>query len=72
MSENTKQEVVKKGGILSFYFNSSLLWRIMIALVLGSALGMLIPKTDGLINFLTPFGDLFVRMLKMIMVPIIV
>nr|WP_314070566.1 dicarboxylate/amino acid:cation symporter [uncultured Campylobacter sp.] len=73
MSENQ----TKKGGILAFYFNSSLLWRIIIALVLGSAIGMLLPKNMPVgdttwVGILTPLGDLFVRLLKMIMVPIII
>ena len=73
MSENQ----TKKGGILAFYFNSSLLWRIIIALVLGSAIGMLLPKNMPVgdttwVTILTPLGDLFVRLLKMIMVPIII
>ena len=73
MSENQ----TKKGGILAFYFNSSLLWRIIIALVLGSAIGMLLPKNMPVgdttwVAILTPLGDLFVRLLKMIMVPIII
>ena len=58
-------------SVFSFYFKSNLLYRILFALVLGSALGMLIDKNDDFINFLTPFGDLFIRLLKMIMVPII-
>ncbi|MDA3048572.1 dicarboxylate/amino acid:cation symporter [Campylobacter sp. JMF_08 NE1] len=67
----------KKRGIFAWYFESSLLWRIMIALVLGSVLGIILPQNATVgdttwVSILTPFGDLFVRMLKMIMVPVIV
>ncbi|WP_267524675.1 cation:dicarboxylate symporter family transporter [Campylobacter sp. MG1] len=60
-----------KKGIFSFYFHTNLLYRILFALVLGSCLGMFIDKNDTLINFISLFGDLFIRLLKMIMVPII-
>ncbi|WP_439328333.1 dicarboxylate/amino acid:cation symporter [Lonepinella sp. BR2357] len=57
--------------------NSKLLVRIIVALVIGAALGMLLPQNfmigdTSLVSVITPFGDLFVRLLKMIMVPIII
>lgn len=71
-----------KKSILSFYFNTSLVVRIFVALIAGIIVGMIftageLPNGElnlgaKMIGFLTPFGDLFVRLLKMIMVPIII
>lgn len=62
----------QKKGILSFYFRVNLLRRILIALVLGVIAGIALPQNStDIIKFLTPFGDLFIRLLKMIIVPII-
>ena len=90
----SEEKSIKKCGLFALYFNSSLLLRIMIALVIGSALGMICKQNLAIadsflisslpqkvldwlgestwIGFLTPLGDLFVRLLKMIMVPIII
>lgn len=65
-------------NIFSWYFKSNLLLRILIALILGSILGMLLPQQSIIygdtltVDFLKPFGDLFVRLLKMVMVPVII
>ncbi|MDR0584735.1 MAG: dicarboxylate/amino acid:cation symporter [Treponema sp.] len=53
----------------SWYFDFNLLYRILIGLVLGIILGLVFKEK---ILWITPFGDLFVRLLKMIMMPIIV
>ncbi|MBE3021478.1 dicarboxylate/amino acid:cation symporter [Campylobacter sp. 7477a] len=65
MSEN-------KGGIFSLYFRTNLLVRILVGLILGAIFGIVFQKANGAIEFLAPFGDLFIRLLKMIMVPVIV
>lgn len=58
-------------------FKISLAWQILIALILGIGLGAILhnlPKetTDNIIiNFLKPAGDLFIRLIKMIVVPIV-
>jgi Na+/H+-dicarboxylate symporter len=65
----------KKRGAMDWYFKSNLLARILIALVLGAILGIVLgffpdavkPFVDGS-KF---FGDLFIRLLKMIVVPVI-
>lgn len=62
----------KRNGIFAFYFKTNLLYRILIALVLGAVCGMIFAGHDDILNFISPFGDLFVRLLKMIMVPIII
>jgi Na+/H+-dicarboxylate symporter len=53
----------------SWYFDFNLLYRILIGLVLGVFLGLVFKEK---ILWMQPFGDLFVRLLKMIMMPIIV
>jgi Na+/H+-dicarboxylate symporter len=55
--------------ILGWYFNSNLLWRILIALILGVIVGVLAGKH---ILWVEPFGDLFIRLLQMIVMPIII
>jgi Na+/H+-dicarboxylate symporter len=58
----------KKKHFLSWYFDFNLLYRILIGLVLGIILGLVFREK---ILWIAPFGDLFVRLLKMIMMPII-
>jgi Na+/H+-dicarboxylate symporter len=62
----------KKGSAkrwYSWYFDVNLLYRILIGLVLGVILGLVFKEK---ILWIQPLGDLFVRLLKMIMMPIIV
>lgn len=65
----------KKGGFLSWYFGPSLLVRILVGLVLGAAVGIILgysPETaKAFVQHTRFFGDLFVRLLKMIVVPVI-
>lgn len=65
----------KKGGFLSWYFGPSLLVRILVALVLGAVVGIILgysPETaKAFVQHTRFFGDLFVRLLKMIVVPVI-
>ncbi len=65
----------KKGGILSWYFQSNLLIRILIGLVLGAVVGILLGTSpDAAASFIAYtkfFGDLFIRLLKMIVVPVV-
>lgn len=64
--------------VFSWYFKSNLAYRILGALVIGSIVGMIVPKgvilfgNTTLLSIIAPFGDLFIRLLKMIIVPIIV
>jgi Na+/H+-dicarboxylate symporter len=53
----------------SWYFDFNLLYRILIGLVLGIILGLVLKEK---MLWIAPFGDVFVRLLKMIMMPIIV
>lgn len=59
----------KKTGCLGWYFNTNLLLRILIGLILGAAAGMIFgPK----IASVGPLGTAFVRLLKMIVMPVVV
>lgn len=52
----------------AWYFKSSLLLRILAGLILGAIAGIVFGPR---IEWVAPFGDLFVRMLKMIVMPVI-
>lgn len=60
-----------KSGIFAWYFRSNLLVRILFGLIFGAILGVIFQSNSTLIAFLSPFGDLFIRLLKMIVVPVI-
>ena len=68
----------KKKGIFSWYFESNLLYRILIGLVLGGILGILLATSlsgETLAKVLVWtgfFGNIFVRLLNMIILPIII
>jgi Na+/H+-dicarboxylate symporter len=64
MSEAT----AAKRGLLSWYFRSNLLIRILVGLVLGALVGLIVGPG---IAWLKPFGDVFVRLLKMIVMPVV-
>jgi Na+/H+-dicarboxylate symporter len=63
-----KESKKKIEGPLGWYLNFNLLYRILIGLVLGAVLGLVFKEK---ILWISPFGALFVRLLKMIMMPII-
>jgi proton glutamate symport protein len=46
--------------------------QILIALIFGIAVGAIFHNNDILINILTPIGDIFLHLIKMIVVPIVV
>ncbi|WP_300675460.1 cation:dicarboxylase symporter family transporter, partial [Desulfoluna sp.] len=59
----------KKSGLFGWYFNSNLLVRILIGLILGAVAGIAFgPK----IACVAPLGTAFVRLLKMIVMPVVV
>ena len=58
----------EKKGMFDWYFKSNLLIRILIGLVLGAIVGMVAGDS---ILWVKPLGDIFVRLLKMIVMPII-
>lgn len=55
-------------GILRTYLEIPVLYKILAGLVLGVILGMLLPEYSAALK---PLGDLFVRLLKMLVMPII-
>ena len=55
-------------GMFDWYFKSNLLLRILIGLVLGAIAGLVAGQS---IMWVAPLGDLFVRLLKMIVMPLI-
>ncbi len=55
--------------LFSWYFKSNLLMRILVGLILGAVCGIIFgPK----ITWVNPFGEIFIRLLKMIVLPVIV
>ena len=65
-----------KKGMFSWYFNTNLLSRILIGLVAGAIVGIALgygsPETvKAFVGNTKFFGDLFIRLLKMIVVPVI-
>ncbi|HEY9053299.1 MAG TPA: dicarboxylate/amino acid:cation symporter [Rectinemataceae bacterium] len=68
-------EKKEKSGILGWYFKSNLLARILIGLVLGAIVGVVLgffpEAVKPFVDNSKFFGDLFVRLLKMIVVPVI-
>jgi Na+/H+-dicarboxylate symporter len=58
----------KRTGVLDWYFKPNLLFRILIGLIIGVIVGLIVgPK----IEVISPLGDLLIRLLKMIVVPVI-
>lgn len=58
-------------NLFSWYFKSNLLVRILVGLILGAIGGLVFQNATGLLTILTPLGELFVRLLKMIVIPVI-
>lgn len=55
--------------LISWYFNVSLLVRILVGLVLGAVSGLIFGPA---IEIISPAGDIFVNLLKMIVMPVII
>ncbi|KDE94857.1 glutamate:protein symporter [Staphylococcus sp. TE8] len=49
----------------------SLPTQVIIALVLGVIVGLLLFEQDNLANYIKPFGDIFLNLIKMIIIPIV-
>lgn len=58
-------------SVFKLYFKSNLLMRILVALLLGAVCGLIFKDSPKILAFLAPLGELFVRLLKMIVVPVI-
>ncbi len=65
----------EKRGIFDWYFKTNLLARILIGLVLGAIVGIILgffpDSVKAFVDGSRFFGDLFIRLLKMIVVPVI-
>ncbi len=70
-------EDVNNKGFLSWYFKSNLLMRIMLGLLIGAVIGIALGAsgntelTNSFVSNTKFFGDLFIRLLKMIVVPVV-
>lgn len=60
-----------KRGIVQKYFEANLLLKILAGLILGAVCGIIFQDAKDTIVILKPFGDVFIRLLKMIIVPIV-
>lgn len=49
----------------------SLPMQVIIALVLGVVVGLLLFGQDNVANYIKPFGDVFLNLIKMIIIPIV-
>ena len=68
-------ETKKKKGLFDWYFKTNLLIRILIGLVLGAVAGIILGFFPDSVKVFVDnskfFGDLFIRLLKMMIVPVI-
>lgn len=62
-------------SFMSWYFKSNLLYRILIGLVLGGVVGIILgfspAAAETFVAYAKFFGDVFIRLLKMIVVPVV-
>lgn len=65
----------KKRGFMAWYFESNLLMRIMGGLIAGAVVGIVLAYTPSVattfVGYTKFFGDVFIRLLQMIVVPVI-
>ena len=64
----------KKGGIFQAYLNFNVLYKILIGLVIGAIAGVILAASGvtALPAWISMFGTIFTRLLKMIIIPMIV
>ena len=67
-------EAPKKKGIFQAYLNFNVLYKILIGLVIGAVVGIILAASGvtALPAWISMFGTIFTRLLKMIIIPIIV
>ena len=67
-------EAPKKGGIFRAYLNFNVLYKILIGLVIGAVAGIILAASGitSLPPWISVFGTIFTRLLKMIIIPMIV
>lgn len=59
------------GNMALFKRKISLPMQVIIALVLGVVVGLLLFGQDNVANYIKPFGDVFLNLIKMIIIPIV-
>ena len=67
-------EAPKKKGLFQAYLNFNVLYKILIGLVIGAVVGIILAASGvtALPAWISMFGTIFTRLLKMIIIPIIV
>lgn len=61
-------------GVMRRYLDYPILQKILLGLILGAAVGLILGYagyTEAVKTYIKPFGDLFVRLLKMLVMPIV-
>ncbi|PTI39354.1 glutamate:protein symporter [Staphylococcus succinus] len=56
---------------MAIFRKISLPMQVIIALVLGVIVGLLLYGHDELVNYIQPFGDIFLNLIKMIVIPVV-
>jgi len=68
-------ESMMKNNVLKWYLDSNLLKRILGALILGAITGIILGffpnAVQPYVTYIKFFGDVFIRLLKMIVVPVV-
>ena len=69
-----EQNAPKKKGILQAYLNFNVLYKILIGLVIGAIAGVILAANGvtAIPAWISMFGTIFTRLLKMIIIPMIV
>jgi Na+/H+-dicarboxylate symporter len=72
---NMAEQAVQKKGILGWYFGTNLLVRITGGMIAGAVVGIFLAYVPSLAGYFVDytkfFGDIFIRLLQMIVVPVI-
>lgn len=56
---------------LKVYLKGNLLVKVLLGLILGAIAGLVFRDAMGMVAFFKPFGDIFIRLLKMMIIPVI-
>lgn len=56
---------------MTIFKKISLPMQVMIALVLGVIVGLLLYGHSDVVNYIKPFGDIFLNLIKMIVIPVV-
>ena len=66
-----RDRVTHRRGVTTNMKRIGLAWQILIGLALGIAVGAIF-FGNPVVSYLQPIGDIFIRLIKMIVVPIVV